>query len=262
MRTSLLPGLLRAVAHAERRGSRDAKIFTVGSLFLPALVGPRGAKEAHELPQERLALAAVIAGDRPGWLRKPEAVDVWDAKGVAEALVSRILRRALSLRVPTDAERPRALHPRGASFIEVEQTRLGSFGPLHPDVADAFGITSPAVIVEIDLDAAAALGPERVRFSPLPRFPPSMRDLAIVVADTVAAGEVSRAAREVAGDLADEVVLFDRFTGGGVPVGHASLGVHIVYRASDRTLTDAEVDARHGQVVAALEKQFGGTLRG
>ena len=67
--------------------------------------------------------------------------------------------------------------------------------------------------------------------------------------------------REAAGELAEDVQLFDRFVGGAVPAGHASLAFHVVYRAPDRTLTDAEVDARHAQVVAEVDKRFGATLR-
>jgi phenylalanyl-tRNA synthetase beta chain len=255
MRTSLLPGLLRALARAERHGQRDARLFTVGATFLASLA------ERPGLPDERLALTVLVAGDRAAWLHKPEPVDVWDAKGLAEGLVARILRRAIAIRVPTDAERPRALHPRGAAWIDVDNTWIGSFGPLHPDVADAFEIAGAAVVIDLDLGAIQTIGAERPRFAPLPRFPSSARDVALVVAEGVAAGEVESAAREVAGELADQVVLFDRFTGGVVAAGHASLGVHIVYRAPDRTLTDAEVDARHREVLSALETRFGATLR-
>ncbi len=253
MRTSLLPGLLRSLSHAERHGQRDAKIFTVGALFLPA--GEDG------LPEERAALTAVVLGDRASWLSKPQSTDVWDAKGIAEALVFRLLRREVAIGVPSEAERPRVLHPRGAAWIEAGGVRVGSFGLLHPDVADAFEIAGPAVVVDLDLAAIEAAGAPRLRFSALPRFPSSTRDLAVVVAADVAAGEVERAVREVAGDLAEQVVLFDRFVGGAVPANHASLAVHVVYRAADRTLTDAEVDARHAQVLSAVEKRFGATLR-
>jgi phenylalanyl-tRNA synthetase beta chain len=261
MRTSLLPGLLRALARAERHGQRDARLFTVGAVFLPRPVRPADLAEHEGLPDERLALTVLVAGDRAAWLHKPEPVDVWDAKGLAEGLVSRILRRAVAIRVPSDAERPRALHPRGAAWIDVDNSRIGSFGPLHPDVADAFEIGGAAVIIDLDLGVMQTIGAEQPRFAALPRFPSSARDVAIVVAEGVAAGDVESAAREVAGELADQVVLFDRFTGGAVPDGHASLGVHIVYRAPDRTLTDAEVDARHREVLSALETRFGATLR-
>ena len=120
--------------------------------------------------------------------------------------------------------------------------RVGSLGPVHPDVGEAFEIGEHAVVVEFDLEALEAVGAGAARFLPLPRFPASARDLSLVVRDDVAAGDVEHAAREAAGELAEEVSLFDRFVGGNVPAGHASLALHVVYRAPDRTLTDADVD--------------------
>jgi phenylalanyl-tRNA synthetase beta chain len=253
MRTSLLPGLLRAVSQARRHGERDARLFTVGPLFLAS---------SSDLPEERLAFAALLAGDRAAWLTRPQGVDVWDAKGIAEGMTQRLLRRAATLRPMSAGEMPRALHPRGAAWIEVAGKRVGSLGPLHPDAAEAFEVGEGAVVVELDLEALLAVGPAPARFVPLPRFPASARDLSLVVRDDVAAGDVEHAAREAAGDLAEDVALFDRFVGGNVPSGHASLALHVVYRAPDRTLTDADVDARHAQVVTALEKRFGASLRG
>jgi phenylalanyl-tRNA synthetase beta chain len=254
MRTSLLPGLLRAVAHARRHGERDARLFTVGALFL--------APKDGALPVERPAFAAILAGNRPAWLTKPQAVDVWDAKGLVEGLVARMLRRDAAVRAVPGDERPRHLHPRGAAFVEVEGKRVGSLGPLHPDVLDAFELEEPALVVEVDLAALAAIGVRETRFALLPRFPASTRDIAVVVRDDIAGGDVERAVREVAGGLAENVRLFDRFVGGSVPAGHSSLALHVVYRAADRTLTDTEVDARHAQVVAEVEKRFGAQLRG
>jgi phenylalanyl-tRNA synthetase beta chain len=257
MRTSLLPGLFHAAAHARRHGERDARLFSVGAVFLAS------ASDADAAPDERLSFAALLAGDRAAWLHKPDSVDVWDAKGIAEALVSRLFRREATVRLAAQDNRPPHLHPRGAAWIEVDGKRVGSLGPVHPDVLEAFELPAadPAVVVEVDLAALAALGPLPVRFTPLPRFPASTRDLAVVVADAVPAGEVERAVREAAGDLAEEVALFDRFAGGAVPAGHASLALHVVYRAPDRTLTDAEVDQRHARVVAEVEKRFGAQLR-
>jgi phenylalanyl-tRNA synthetase beta chain len=254
MRTSLLPGLLRAVAHARRHGERDARLFTVGSLFL--------APKDGALPAERLAFGAILAGNRPAWLTKPQAVDVWDAKGLAEGLVARLLRRDAVVRSVRGDERPRHLHPRGAAFVEVEGKRVGSLGPLHPDVLDAFELEEAALVVEVDLAALDAIGVRETRFALLPRFPASTRDIAVVVRDDVPAGDVERAVREVAGSLAEHVSLFDRFVGGSVPAGHCNLALHVVYRAADRTLTDTEVDARHAQVEAEVQSRFGAKLRG
>jgi phenylalanyl-tRNA synthetase beta chain len=251
MRTSLVPELLRAVAHARRRGEREARLFAVGRLFL-ASGSPR--------PEERLAFAAVIAGDRPSWLSKPAPVDVWDAKGVAEAFVARMTRREASVVAAVEG-RPSSLHPRGAAWIHVDGERVGQLGPLHPDVADAFDVGEGTLVVEVDLAALDRIGVRPARFAPLPRFPATTRDLAVVVRDDVPAGDVKDAVAKAAGLLGVEVSLFDRFAGGNVPAGHASLAVRVVYRADDRTLTDAEVDACHAGVVSAVETRFGATLR-
>ena len=263
MRTSLLPGLLRAAGHARRHGEHDARLFTVGTLFFAATAeddAPAGSTGSTGV-DERLGFAALMSGRRPAWLAKPEAVDVWDAKGVAEGMTQRLLRRPSTLRPASPDDRPKHLHPRGAAWIEVDGKRVGALGPLHPDVLDAFDLGDGAVVVELDLlalDAALARPP---RFAPIPRFPSSTRDLAVVVRDGVAAGDVETAVRHAAGDLAEEVALFDRYVGGNVPVNHSSLALHVVYRAADRTLTDAEVDQRHAQVVAEVEKRFGAQLR-
>lgn len=249
LRTTLLVGLLEAVARARRFGERNVRLFSTGSVFLKS--------EDGALPVERPSLALVAAGDRATWLQRPEPVDVWEAKGLAESLV-----RALSGREVTIS--PAAalhLHPRGAAAINVHNTYIGTLGPLHPDVAEAFDTGSDVVVVELDLDAIGKLGKLPVRCAPIPRFPASGRDLAVVVKDEIPAGDVGQAVKEAAGPLAEHVALFDRFAGGPIPAGHVSLAFHVVYRAPDRTLTDAEVDAAHAKVTLAVGTRFCATLR-
>jgi phenylalanyl-tRNA synthetase beta chain len=252
MRTSLVPGLLKVVAHARRHGERDARLFSVGTLF---------ARSGRAPNEEHLGFAALLAGERPSWLGKPQPVDVWDAKGLAEGLTRRLVGRELSLVPDGDHARSKLLHPRGAAAVEIAGKRVGALGPLHPEVAARFEVGESAVVVELDLDEL-----ERVEISPrgfmaLPRFPANLRDIAVVVKEEVTAGEIERAVREAAGDLAERVTLFDRFAGGHIAAGHTSFALRVVYRARDRTLTDAEVDARHAEVVARVQQQFGGQLR-
>jgi phenylalanyl-tRNA synthetase beta chain len=256
MRTSLLPGLLACADRAARRGERDTRFFTVGSLFLPGA-------DAAGLPDERMAFAAVITGERAAWLAKPQPVDVWDAKGIAEAMVERFARRPIEARAFADADRPTHLHPRGAAAIVVAGKAVGAFGLLHPDARDALGIdvAGDVALVEIDLAALEQLGRAPFTYLPIPRFPANERDLAIVVRNDVPAGEVEAAVRRAAGELAEEVRLFDRFTGGAVPADHASLAFRVIYRRGDRTLTDAEVDAQHAKVMSDVTTRFGATLR-
>ena len=252
MRTSLLPGLLHVLSRARRHGERDARLFSVGTLFLASAQGD---------VRERMAFAALLAGERSSWLGKGQTIDVWDAKGIAEGLAARLLRRGASVTRPKSEEMPPHLHPRGAAWIAVEGTRVGTLGPIHPSVADAFDVGEGVFVVEFDLETLAALGARPTTFAALPRFPATLRDIAVVVRDDVSAGDLELAVRQAAGELAEHVALFDRFVGGGIPASHASLALRVVYRAADRTLTDAEVDERHATVLAEIRTRFGAQLR-
>ncbi len=248
MRTSLLPGLLEAVRRARRRGVEGARLFTTGSIFLEQ--------------DERPSFAAVLAGDRPAYLQRAEPFDVWDASGLATALVARLVHGGGSI-VPSK-EGPSHLHPRGRAEIRVHGKTIGTLGPIHPDVDDALDLGGPVMVVEIDLDALVTESGEHPTYIPIPRHPSATRDIALVVRDGVPAGDVLLALREAAGPLATDVRLFDRFVGGSVPAGHASLAFHVVYQAPNdnpRTLTDVEVDASHQKVVAEMERRFGASLR-
>jgi phenylalanyl-tRNA synthetase beta chain len=138
--------------------------------------------------------------------------------------------------------------------------RIGSFGPLHPDAVEALNLDGDLLVAEIDLEPFAA-GPLLPEYAPIARFPASTRDIALILKDEVRAGEVESAVRAAAGPLAEGVRLFDRFVGGSIPAGSSSLAFRVVYRAGDRTLTDAEVDAAHANVVKSVGERFGATLR-
>jgi phenylalanyl-tRNA synthetase beta chain len=253
MRTSLLPGLLEAVKNARRHGVRDVREFTLGAIFLPPGAG-------EKLPREEHRIAAVLAGDRPGWLSKPEPFDAWDAKGYAEALARRLSGKVPTILPAKREEAPKHLHPRGAGFVEVDGKRIGSFGPIHPDVIDALELDGEVLVVDLALDPFLA-GPALPHYEAIARYPAATRDVAFVVKDGTAAGDVEKTVREAAGKLAEDVVLFDRFVGGQLPPGHANLAFHIVYRAPDRTLTDAEVDAAHANVEKTVRERLGATVR-
>ncbi len=253
LRTTLLVGLLDAVQNARRHGERDVREFTVGPVFLAS-------SGADRLPNERLRVAFALAGDRPAWLERAKPLDVWDAKGYATEIARRVSGKVVDVVPVPGAQAPKHLHPRGAAHVLVAGERVGVFGPLHPDVVDALELDGEVLVFEMELDPFAA-GAAPPAFSQIPRFPASARDVALVVKDGIPAGEVEAAVRAAAGPLAEAVRLFDRFVGGQVPSGHASLAFRVVYRSADRTLTDAEVDAAHANVVATASSRFGATLR-
>lgn len=264
MRTSLLPGLLEAVGRARRRGERSARLFCVGTRFLPP---PAGAA----LPTEERGFAAVLAGPRATHLVKAAEHDAYDAKAIAIELVERVTGYEASIEAYAPDARPARLHPRAAARVLVGGREAGSFGLLHPSVTDALelGGAGPLAVVELDLGVLAALGERVPSARPVPRLPPVTRDLSLYVRDGVPAGEVQAAVREAAGELCAGVEIFDLFRGAAVPEGHHSLTFHVIYRdpaaaagrPEGRTLTDAEVDARHRAVNEALRSRFGATTR-
>jgi phenylalanyl-tRNA synthetase beta chain len=262
MRNSLLPGLLDALRRARRRGVSDVRLFTVGARFVEP-IAPEG------LPNEVSSFAAVIAGHREVVLEKPVDVDVYDAKGVAEAIVERATGRPAEIVAQTYENRATFLHPRGAANLFVGGKTVGCFGPVHPDVADLLDLGGPCMVIDLDLFALGELGLRVPQFSPIPVLPPSTRDIALVVHEDVSAGAVGAAIREAGGAICESVELFDLFRGGQVPADHRSLAFHVIYRdpraASDpdaaKTLTDEEVDKTHEQVVAAVKEKYGAVLR-
>jgi phenylalanyl-tRNA synthetase beta chain len=256
MRTSMLAGLIDALGNARRHGERSARLFTLGSTYEARAEASELRTQADNLPVETPRFAALLAGDAPAYLQKPRAVDVWDALGIAEELVFRVTGvRADLRRDKTFAH----LHPRGSAAIYVHDALVGRVGPLHPDVLEAFDLGSDVVVVELDVMALAKAQP--VRCVPLPRFPKNTRDIALVVSDDVSAGDVLSGVKKAAGELCEEVSLFDRFTGESIPKEHASLAFRVVYRSKDKTLTDAEVDAVHTRVIAEVNAAFGAKLR-
>ncbi|HMI82510.1 MAG TPA: phenylalanine--tRNA ligase subunit beta [Polyangiaceae bacterium] len=263
MRTSMLPGLLDAVRRAWRAGETEMRLFSVGNIFAEG-------SDARGLPRELPTFAAVLAGSRRRYLTKPEKFDVYDAKGVAVEVVGRVSGRDATARSQSADRRAQHLHPRGAGDVLVDGQRIGQFGPLHPDVLKAWDLEMVGVVVvEIDLTELARVQRQGVHYAPVPRLPAATRDIALVVREEVAAGDVEKVIRDAAGELCESVEIFDVFRGPSLPAGHRSLAFHVVYRdpraatapGDARTLTDREVDERHAAVVAKANAELGATLR-
>jgi phenylalanyl-tRNA synthetase beta chain len=264
MRTSLLPGLVESVARASRRGESDARLFTIGSRFLPGA-------DAAALPEERPSFAALLAGTRKTRLAKPEPYDVYDGKGVAIELVERVTGLSATVAPEPAEQRAPHLHPRGAGDLLIGGRVVGRFGPLHPDVLRAWDLEGANLVaIEVDLAALREVGRRSPRYAPIPRLPAATRDIALVVHDDVPAGRVEEVIRQAAGELCESVQVFDLYRGREVPEHHRSLAFHVVYRdpraaeasGEARTLTDREVDERHAAVVAKASAELGATLRG
>jgi phenylalanyl-tRNA synthetase beta chain len=250
MRPTLLGSLLDAAARNVSRGARDLALFESGTVYRAAAEGP--------LADEHHALAVLIAGDLtpPGWRGEPAVpADFFAAKGLLGAVLD-----SLGVRWSVAAEQRPFLHPGRAACVLAGERRLGFLGELHPLVAADWDLERAAVWA-IDLGAAAELAPELVGYEPFAEYPPLREDLAVVVADGVAAAEVIAVVREAGGAQLAAVEVFDVYRGAQVGEGRVSLALHLEFRAADRTLLDEEVAALRGQIAAALAERLDGELR-
>jgi phenylalanyl-tRNA synthetase beta chain len=248
LRDALAPGLLRRVEHNWAHGTRDVRLFEIGTVFLPA--------GRSELPREELHVAAVFTGARQPahWSGRGESWEVWDLKGLLEELAAELgggyvepgNPPALAGLVDSDTR----------LVLRVGEGSLGGGGRATPAAVDAPAWAAPLWVVEARIPAGAASLPVPV-YRPIAEHPAIERDLALVTPLALAAQDVAHAIRETAGELLESLQVFDVYAGTGVPEGTSSVAWRLRFRAVDRTLTDAEIDPAVGRVLAALEERLG-----
>src|SRR5439155_23193884 len=130
----------------------------------------------------------------------------------------------------------------------------GHFGVMHPHAAEACGLGNrPVLAAELDLEVILAAVPERYSYTPVPRFPAALRDIAVVVTEAMPAERVAAEIRAAGGDLLAGVRLFDVYRGEAIPAGTKSLAYALTYQAPDRTLIDKEVDKAHKKIEDRLK---------
>jgi len=249
LRTTMLSGLLRAAALNVDRHLADVSLFEVGKVFFPG---------NSEIPDQPERLAFVTVGRRDGdWQSTGRLVDVRDASGLWDLI-------AHELRVPESALAPASampFHPGRAAAVLVNDREIGMLGEIHPRVAEAVGLKSPVIAGEIDL-ARLLVDQDLWVFDRPSLYPPVVFDLAFELDDEVPARAVL-AAIDTAGErLIERGDIFDVFTGGPIAEGRKSIAVRLVLRDPDRTLGDGDVAPIRRRIVAAVEAQTGGELRG
>jgi phenylalanyl-tRNA synthetase beta chain len=249
LRPSLLPGLLRAVAHNAAHGLPSVALFELGTVF--------GAPARGVLPREELCLGAVRTGAVRRAPHEPDRpVDVYDLTAVVEAVAQELRVDGIELE-PAVVE---GFHPGRAARVRVGGRPAGVVGEIAPAFAATLG-TGPVCAAELAVaPLLAAMRSER-RYVPISRFPASGIDLAFVVAHTVPAAAVRATIRQAGGDLVERVELFDVFRSEGLGEGRVSLAFSVRFRAPDRTLTDAEVGALRQRIIDAVTTTHGADLR-
>jgi len=251
MRTSLLPGLTGAAARAQRHGAQEVRLFEIARTFVPS---------EDVLPVEETTIAIALAGHRSGWIGNEQPFDLYDGKGILEALLDAVFGRTPTL-APGDV--PPYMHPKRSAIVQLESRAVGVLGEIHPDVADDLELVGRVVYAELDVAALYALSEELgpIQARGLPKFPAVHRDIAMLVRDEFTAGEIAESLQDASQGLAESVTLFDLYRGDQIPDGHRSLAFRVTYRDPDATLTDKRVDKVHAGLSKIARERFDATLR-
>lgn len=248
MRTSLWPGLVKALQHNLNRQQTRVRLFESGLRFVGQLDG---------LKQEPM-LAGVVCGSRlpEGWAHGRETVDFFDAKADVEAVLG--FAGALEQFSFEPGKHP-ALHPGQTAKIVRDGREVGYLGALHPELVKALGLDRAVFVFELVL-AEVAEG-RLPKFQELSRFPEVRRDLALVADRDVASSAVLQVIRENAGEWLTDLSLFDVYQGKGIDPNRKSLAVGLTWQHPSRTLNDDEVNATTQAILTSLEQRLNATLR-
>ena len=254
MRPTVLPSLLDLAALNRSRGAGRIALFESGTVYAPAPAGaPLPADERHEL-------GALLAGPvrPPTWLdSEPQTAGIFTARALVDDLMG-----ALGAAWEPREGGPAFLQPGRAATVSTAEGDRGWFGEVHPAIVAQWGLEGPVAALAIDLGALAQAAPDPARFEAFASVPPVREDLAAILPATVSAGQLVAAIRQAGGELVDAVEVFDVYSGDQVGEGRVSLAVHVEFRDPERTLTDEEVAPLREKIVAAIETELGGELRG
>ncbi|MFH5822625.1 phenylalanine--tRNA ligase subunit beta [Georgenia sp. AZ-5] len=272
MRTSLLDTLLDTARRNVGRGAAELAVFEIGLVTRPDGLVPTEPPGVHRRPTdaELAALhAAVPAQPRhvAGVLAGQQVPDgVWGpgrASDWADAVqAARVTARTVGVELTVRAGAVAPWHPGRCAELVVDGRVVGHAGELHPKVCAALELPARTVAFELDLDAVLAASPgEPVQVASVSTFPLAKEDVALVVDAAVPAAQVLAAVRDGAGELAEEVRLFDVFTGEQLGEGKKSLAFALRLRAPDRTLTAEETAAVRERVVEVAGARVGAVLR-
>ncbi|EGQ7696912.1 phenylalanine--tRNA ligase subunit beta [Vibrio vulnificus] len=251
MRLGLIQGLLNTVVHNQKRQQPRVRLFEYGLRFIPCDTAENGMR------QEPM-LAGVIAGTRSEehWNIDTNTVDFFDLKGDVEAILELSANdKAYSF---VAAKHP-ALHPGQSAAIVVDGKEIGVIGTIHPELERKFGLNGRTIVFEIEWSAInRKVIPEAVALS---KFPANRRDIAVVVDEAVASGDIVNACLEVGGEFLKAAKLFDVYVGKGVEEGKKSLAIALTLQSNERTLEDADIAGAVDAIVAHVSEKFGASLR-
>ncbi len=278
LRPSLLPGLIHALRHNVSRKNSDVALFEVGRVFkvgqascLPASAKPtQNSARANALAgqagslsyveERRVAIALTGQRAQNFWSgeERDAKFDAFDLKGVLEEFLEQFGLRGVTF---ARRDEPTAMFLESAAVSLGGKLQLGELGQLSPALAKKYDLRDGVFLAELSLDQLLARRNPAKSFKPLPQFPSIRRDVAMLVPEPTTHDAVLQAVKQAKPSNLESVDLFDVFRGKNVPEGQKSLAYAFTYRAADKTLTDAEVNAAHMKIVEAFKAQLKAAVR-
>ncbi|NHW49014.1 phenylalanine--tRNA ligase subunit beta [Paenarthrobacter sp. MSM-2-10-13] len=273
LRTSILPGLIDVARRNHSRGFRDLAVYEAGLVFLPGetlgtdSIPPLGVKPSDEVldalydgvPHQPLHIAAVLTGhDSPAAAtHTPRAWDWADSVDVA-----RLIADVLGVELVVSQGSHQAFHPGRAAQLSLRNGDVvGYAGELHPKLLAAHDMPARSVALEVNVEALFEAAADVIVAKHISGFPVATQDVALVVPQDAPADQVLAALREGAGQLLEDVALFDVYAGPGIEEGKKSLAFGLRFRADDRTLTADEASEARAAAVAVAAERFGAVQR-
>ena len=252
LRPSLLPGLLEILRHNISRKNTDIALFEIGKAF----------RRGENGPVETRRVGIALTGRRAplfwGGEQREALFDIYDLKGVLEEFLDRFSVRGVAC---LRREKPTELFAESAEIKLGGKILIGELGMVFPPLARRYDLRNPAFLAELDLDRLLKSRKTERKFRPLPQFPAVRRDVAVVAPETVSHAEVLKTIRRASPRNLEEVKLFDIYRGENIPAGSKSMAYALIYRSSEKTLTDEEANAAHQKVIDALRRELRATIR-
>jgi phenylalanyl-tRNA synthetase beta chain len=250
MRTSLIPGLLKVASRNLNKGQKPVKIFETGRVYFKDING----KDIIE--KQSIAVLATGAYENDVWKNQGQSYGFYDLKGTLESLVN-----LLNLSGEFTLETKSFLDAGRTVACQIKGETIAILGELSSNLARQLDFEKPVYIFEIDLQALAKSLPDTPRFSPIPKFPETFRDISILIDKSVTSKTVQDLIRSASGPLINKVELFDQYEGKKLEKGKKSLTLALSFQSAERTLTDNEINPLFENVVEALKDKLGAKLR-
>ncbi|WP_434793716.1 Phenylalanine--tRNA ligase beta subunit [Terrisporobacter petrolearius] len=239
MRTTMMPSMLNVLYTNVSRKVESGLAFECGHTFTPQ----------EGLPIETNHLCVGMYG---------KDVDFFVLKGALETILDSVGFENYEIIPETNNT---TFHPGRCATIMYNNIYIGTFGEVHPEVIDNYNLGQRVYLAELDLDLIFENSDRTIIYNPLPKYPSTSRDIALLVKDDVIVKQIEDIIKANGEDLLESYKLFDVYKGSQIADGYKSIAYSIIYRSKDKTLTDEDVNKVHQNIIRELEEKLDAKLR-